>query len=130
MRICHAALYVKDLGPAVRFYETYFGGRPGGLYHNPKRGFRSCFVEFGGGPLLELMALDAGLREGSGAENHAGYDHIAFDVGSRADVDKLTQRLKDDGVEIVSGPRITGDGHYESCALDCGGNRVEITCSE
>lgn len=31
------------------------------------------------------------------------------------------------GYPVVSGPRRTGDGYYESCVLDPGGNRVEIT---
>lgn len=26
-----------------------------------------------------------------------------------------------------SGPRVTGDGYYESCVLDPEGNRIEIT---
>lgn len=36
--------------------------------------------------------------------------------------------MRRDGVEVVSGPRVTGDGYYESCVLDPDGNRVEITC--
>ena len=32
-------------------------------------------------------------------------------------VDRLTARLKADGYEVVSGPRTTGDGYYESCIV-------------
>lgn len=56
-----------------------------------------------------------------------GYAHIAFSVGSRDAVDALTKRLRDDGYEIVSGPRTTGDGYYESCIVGIEGNLVEIT---
>ena len=35
--------------------------------------------------------------------------------GSREKVDALTARLKADGLEVLSGPRTTGDGYYESC---------------
>ena len=32
-----------------------------------------------------------------------------------------------DGYPVVSPPRVTGDGYYESCVLDSEGTRVEIT---
>ena len=37
------------------------------------------------------------------------------------------QKLKNDGYEVISGPRTTGDGYYESCVLDPEGNQIEIT---
>ncbi len=46
--------------------------------------------------------------------NRTGYAHIAFSVGSKEKVDKITARLKTEGFEVVSGPRTTGDGYYES----------------
>ena len=56
-----------------------------------------------------------------------GYAHIAFSVGSKEKVDALTAELKDDGYEVVSGPRTTGDGYYESCIIAIEGNQIEIT---
>lgn len=56
-----------------------------------------------------------------------GYIHLAFSVGSREKVDELTAELKADGYEVVSGPRITGDGYYESCVIAVEGNQIEIT---
>ncbi|MEE3473096.1 MAG: glyoxalase, partial [Butyrivibrio hungatei] len=38
-----------------------------------------------------------------------------------------TVRLKNDGYEIVSGPRTTGDGYYESCIVAIEDNQIEIT---
>ena len=32
-----------------------------------------------------------------------------------------------DGIKILSYPRVTGDGYYESVILDIENNRVEIT---
>ena len=43
------------------------------------------------------------------------------------DVDELTEKLKKDGYVIVSGPRTTGDGYYESCIVGIEGNQIEIT---
>lgn len=57
----------------------------------------------------------------------AGYAHIAFSVGSKAAVDALTEKLKNDGYKVASGPRTTGDGYYESCIVGIEGNLIEIT---
>ena len=56
-----------------------------------------------------------------------GYSHIAFSVGSIEKVDALTAELKADGYEIISGPRTTGDGYYESCIVAVEDNQIEIT---
>jgi len=42
-------------------------------------------------------------------------------------VDKITRILAEDGYRIISAPRTTGDGYYESCVLDSEGNQIEIT---
>ena len=59
--------------------------------------------------------------------NRTGYAHIAFSVGSREQVDCLTERLRSAGYEVISDPRTTGDGYYESCIVDVEGNQIEIT---
>ena len=59
--------------------------------------------------------------------NHTGFIHLAFSVGSKEKVDELTARLKSDGYEVLSGPRTTGDGYYESCILGIENNQIEIT---
>ena len=56
--------------------------------------------------------------------NRTGYAHIAFSVGSKEKVDEITAELKSDGFEVVSGPRTTGDGYYESCIEDAEGSRM------
>ena len=59
--------------------------------------------------------------------NRTGYVHLAFSVGSKEKVDELTDRLTKDGYELISGPRYTGDGYYESCVIAIEGNQIEIT---
>ena len=54
-------------------------------------------------------------------------EHVAFSLGSKEAVDALTKKLNEAGYEIVSGPRITGDGYYESCVIGIEGNRIELT---
>jgi len=91
-----------------------------------KAGFRSYFLAFEDGARLEIMN-QPGMTDDEKGHMRTGYIHIAFSVGSKAGVDALTKRLKDDGDEVISGPRTTGDGYYESCIVGVEGNLIEIT---
>lgn len=62
----------------------------------------------------------------NGGPNQAGYIHIAFNLGSRERVNELTASLQQDGYTVISGPRVTGDGYYESCILDPERNQIEL----
>lgn len=125
MRIEHVALYVRDLEAARRFFETYLGGTAGAPYRNETTGFRYYFLSFDDGARLEIMTRPE-LAEGGG-QPCRGYAHVAFSVGGKQAVDELTERLRADGYEVVSGPRTTGDGYYESCVATVEGALVEIT---
>lgn len=125
MMIEHAALYTLDLERARAFYETYFDGTAGKLYHNPETGLQTYFISFADGARLELMTRPE-LEEGERSRLWTGWSHLAFKAGTRENVDALTERLRADGYEVTSGPRVTGDGYYESCVLDPDGNTVEI----
>lgn len=126
MRIEHIALYANDLEAARSFFMKYLGAKPDKEYHNPKTGFRSCFLSFRDGARLELMNRP-GMPDLPKERNRTGYAHIAFSVGGREAVDALTAELKTDGYAVVSGPRMTGDGYYESCIVAVEGNQIEIT---
>lgn len=124
VRIDHAALYVEDLEAVVAFYRTYFGGVAGERYDNPRTGLTTYFLSFGDGARLEVMTRPDHRQEAP--ERRLGWHHLAFRVGSEGAVDVLTARLRADGHTVVSGPRTTGDGYYESCVLDPEGNQVEL----
>lgn len=126
MTIEHVALYVRDLEAARDFFLRYLGASSNQLYHNPKTGFSSYFLSFDGGARLELMSKPD-VEDQSLALARMGYIHVAFRLGSAEKVDELTARLKADGYPIVSGPRTTGDGYYESCVVAIEGNQIELT---
>ena len=48
-------------------------------------------------------------------------------AATKEQVESLTAQLRTDGYKVVSPPRLTGDGYYESVVLDPDGNRIEIT---
>nr|WP_308506664.1 VOC family protein [uncultured Agathobaculum sp.] len=125
MMIEHVALYTLDLERMRTFYETYFDGTTGKQYHNPETGLQTYFISFADGTRLELMTRP-GLEECERSRLWTGWTHLAFKAGTRENVDALTERLRADGYEVTGGPRVTGDGYYESCVLDPDGNTVEI----
>ena len=126
MKIEHIALYVNDLEAARNFFVKYFGATSNDGYCNPKTNFRSYFLSFEDSSRLELMSKPE-MSDPPQNLARTGYVHIAFRVGSREKVDELTATLQADGYAVVSGPRTTGDGYYESCILDAEQNQIEIT---
>jgi lactoylglutathione lyase len=126
MKIEHTALYVNDLEAAKEFFIKYFRAESGELYRNPHTGFSSYFLSFDDGARLEIMNKPNVFDEDNKSAR-TGYAHIAFSVGSREKVDELTKRITDDGFELQSPPRVTGDGYYESCIIGFEGNLIELT---
>lgn len=135
MKIEHIAIWVKDIDRVCEFYRKYFGGVVHPLYHNPAKQFTSRFITFDDGARLEVMHrpdIIVGIEEIVPRETlpdtqHLGFTHLSFSVGSKEEVDRLTQQMSSEGTPIVGQPRTTGDGYYESVVLDPEGNRIEIT---
>jgi lactoylglutathione lyase len=129
MKISHIAVWVSDIEKMKVFYERYFNARAGEKYINPRKGFQSCFLSFVDGAQLELMHRDSspGSRDEQKGEVNTGFIHIAISVGSENEVDALTKTLSERGITVLSAPRCTGDGFYESTVLDPEGNIIEIT---
>ena len=126
MKIEHVAMYVNELEKAKNFFIKYLGGTANDGYHNTKTGFRSYFISFDGGSRLELMNKPE-MTDDEKNLARTGYIHIAFSLGSKEAVNELTDRLRSDGYEVISGPRTTGDGYYESCIIGIEGNQIELT---
>lgn len=126
MKIEHVAMYVNDLEKTKDFFEKYFGARSNDGYHNLKTDFRSYFLTFDDGARLEIMNRPE-MTDMEKDIARTGYIHIAFSVGSKEKVDELTGTLKVAGYEVISGPRTTGDGYYESCIVAMEGNQIEVT---
>lgn len=127
MRIEHIAIWADDLELLRAFYVKYFNLECGSRYTNPTKRFTSYFLSFGEGKTrIELMNIPD-MQSPVSRGDLKGLAHFAISVGSRESVDSLTERLRADGYTILSEPRTTGDGCYESAVADPEGNRVEIT---
>ena len=128
MTIKHVAIWTKDLEKEKEFYQKYFEALSNKKYTNGKKGFSSYFLSFDNGCGLELMHNDS-IPENTNDRDkqYIGIIHLAVSVGSKENVDARTKELTAAGYELISGPRWTGDGYYESCIYDPEGNRIEIT---
>lgn len=124
MNIHHIAIWAADLEQMKVFYQRYFHCSVSEKYVNLTKGFSSYFLIFAAGSKIELMhKREIAKQQGNVS---TGYAHLAVNVGSRNQVDSLTQQMESDGIKIAGQPRITGDGYYESVVLDPEGNRIEL----
>ncbi len=127
MRIEHVAIWTYNLEGLRNFYMHYFDASSSEAYHNHSREFRSYSLIFDGECRLEIMEMpNIPKSKNDPIKQFSGLVHFAIQAGSISRVKELTEKLRQDGFKIVSEPRITGDGFYESVILDPDGNRVEI----
>jgi len=126
MKIEHLAIWVDDLELLRKFYMKYFNLECGEKYVNTNRNFSSYFLSFGEGKTrIELMHIPE-MKSPASRGDLKGLAHLAISVGGKDMVNSFTERLRKDGYTIVSEPRTTGDGYYESAVLDPEGNYIEI----
>ncbi len=126
MRLEHIAIWTEDIELLREFYTRYFEMDCSGKYFNPKRNFSSYFLSFkDGAARIEIMNIPE-MDSPAGRGNLKGLAHIAISVDGKDAVNALTERLRGDGYTILSEPRTTGDGYYESAIADPEGNYVEI----
>ena len=126
MRIEHIAMYVNHLEETRDFFIKYFSAVSNDGYHNKNTDFKSYFLTFDDGARLEIMTKPNTVDAEKNIAR-TGYIHLAFSVGSKEKVELLTSQMREDGYEVISGPRTTGDGYYESCIVGIEGNLIEIT---
>jgi lactoylglutathione lyase len=128
VKIEHVAIWAKDIERLKEFYIKYFNAELNKKYVNPKKNFESYFLSFDSGARIEIMQKpEIPESKNDPYKQFSGIVHIAFSLGLKEKVDMLTEQLKRDNIEILDGPRHTGDGYYETAFLDPEGNRIEIT---
>jgi lactoylglutathione lyase len=124
MHLDHIALWTSDIERLKEFYSKSFACMASRIYENPEKQFSSYFLSFPSGARIEIMQR-ADIKESSRKEM-TGIAHFAICVGTSEDVDDMTERFENEGVKVVSYPRKTGDGYYESVILDPDNNLIEL----
>ncbi|MEO8763203.1 MAG: VOC family protein [Ginsengibacter sp.] len=130
MTLEHVAIWTENLEMLKAFYIKYFGVISNDQYANNSYSFKSCFLTFESGARLALMTMPGIPDNANDTVNkqHKGIIRLAFGVETISQVDAAADKLKDDGFQILRGPRKTGDGYYEFETLDPDNNRLEVTC--
>lgn len=101
--IAHVRLTVTDIERSRHFYESVFGWRV--LIESPDNAdaaTREALSFLFGGVIYDLGGALIGLRPvatDTFHEDRCGLDHLAFRVGSKAELDDAAQHLDDLGVE-------------------------------
>ena len=127
MKIEHICIYTVNIEKMREFYVTYFGFTSNEKYTNNKTGWSNYFLSHSESDArLELMSHNDMMGQEK-ERLSSGFVHLAFSLGSKEAVNETTARLKADGYTVLSGPRTTGDGYYESAILDPENNMVELT---
>lgn len=124
----HFDLVVTDLERSLAFYRDVLGFTEEWPIEG-ERGERVVYLSRSGG------GFHLGLRERQSDGHGVPYDryavgvhHVAFEVGSREEVDERVAFLRDRGVEIESGPKEYdySPGYYAVFFYDPDGIKLEI----
>lgn len=127
IKIEHIGIWTENLEVMRHFYMTYFDLKSNEKYVNTKKGFSSYFLSFESGARIELMhRMDIVSIKGERGQM-SGMAHVAISLGSESKVLDLTEKFRKSGLRIISQPRTTGDGYFESVIEDPEGNWIELT---
>ena len=82
------------------------------MYVNDLEGARSFFEKY-----LDASSNDLYHNKTTGFRSY----FLSFSDGARLEI------MNKPAMQVLSGPRLTGDGYYESCIAGFEGNQIEIT---
>lgn len=122
-RMTHVAIRCRDMRESIDFYARYAGFQV--VHEREDAGIRvSWIADRADKPRFVLVLMEMPhevLREPSPT------DHFGFDVASRADVDRIAEMGRDDGI-LKLGPRYLGPiVGYITMVRDPSGNTCEFS---
>ncbi len=132
----HVGITVSDFNAAVKFYSNLFGCPLVGVADTPPDRVRSFFgvdaptprckigwIRVPGGGVLEIFAFEPAQSPAAIPWNRIGLTHFSFNVTG---LQAWHDRLKAQGVEIVSTPEKSPRGHSFFFIRDFDGNLIEL----
>ena len=108
----HVAIYTKDIGESIKFYEKFFGGHPTPI-RKGSAGYGFCFVRIAGAPSIQLME--------SGGE--VGVHHYGYVTD---DIDQVAKEFIEKGAEVLRENRDESARLTTICVKDQNGLELEI----
>lgn len=89
-----------------------------GAIRDEKAGLETVFLDLEGKTRVELLSS-------SSCSAHSGY-HLSIGLASREE-DHVAKKAKEEGLEVLSGPRMTGDGYYKVSFLSSEGHPIDAS---
>ena len=107
--LTHVAVTVSDLDRSREFYGRLFGSDP--VLDEDAGAFYHVVYALEDGSLFGLHTHPTPNEHPEFSEYRSGLDHVAFGVGSRADLEKWASRLEELGIKhggVVDAPYGSG----------------------
>ncbi|GMA08492.1 hypothetical protein GCM10025886_16430 [Tetragenococcus halophilus subsp. flandriensis] len=127
--IHHIEIYVSNLSETRKFYDLLLSELGYRLYQDWEQGFS---YKYGNYYIVFVQTEDEYLKNGYHRKN-TGLNHLAFAVDNGQKVDKLRQKLINNGVNeqyVNSYPFAGGPNHYAFYFEDPDRIKVEIVAKE
>lgn len=125
----HIELNVSDLKNSRSFYDKVFPLLGYSLYQEWTEGFSYRHDK----TYIVFVQTEARFLEGGYHRKAAGLNHIAFHASSTLEVDEITEKMRQSGVNILyqdRHPYAGGNGTYAVFMEDPDRLKIEITASE
>lgn len=112
-RLNHAVLYVRDVNRSVEFYTEVLGFRPIAMTPDGFRG--AAFLQAPGstnGHDLGLFEIGAAAGPSAAGRSTVGLYHLAWEVDTLDELERLAQRLSDAGALVGASDHSTTKSLY------------------
>ena len=118
----HVELYVSDLERSLEFWRWLLGELGYERYQVWGKG-ESWKL---GMTYIVFVQVEGAFGEPAYDRRRVGLNHLAFHVGSRADIDRLGASLAERGSRLLYGDRYPADDYYAIYFEDPDGIKVEL----
>jgi len=122
----HCALHVQDLAQSIAFYENYCGLRIV-KEHGAGQERTVWMADRNASPGFVLVLLGGGPQRAQGTEDMT---HYGFAVASRADVDKIAARGREEGRLFWEPQEFSPPTGYLCAVRDPSGYVIEFSCGQ
>lgn len=122
MELHHIAFWTEDIERLCAFYVKHWNGKV--LFKHQSGDFRCVFIEIMASVKVEIMTRSNIADEGQ--SERVGYSHFSIEVGSRDEVNRITEYCICEGIRLTKTKEQYDDGFYESAFADPDGNIIEI----
>ncbi len=125
MKIVNVGINVRDLDGTMDFLEKYFDAKK--LWEYGREGFKEYYIAIGDGPAIELMT-SSDLTDIQKTKFNTGFIHICIEMDDREALDKVIEKVHEDGYEVFYEPATVGGNEIRAVLYE--DLIFEVSCPE